>query len=182
MQNQPTYSIASVDRALHLATILQQEGPLRVTDVAERLGVSESTAHRLLAMLVYRDFARQQADRRYSVGPVLQPSAPYEAPVELLRDVALPYLRRLCDQVEESVNLLARAGRQMRFIATVETRRALRVGDRTGKALPLHLISGGRAILAAMKPAEIAELTRMRRWIPLRSPPRSRRRAGTGTR
>ena len=44
---------------------------MRVTDAAERLGVSVSTAHRLLAMLVYRDFAEQQEDRRYRAGPVL---------------------------------------------------------------------------------------------------------------
>lgn len=33
-----------------------------MTDAAERLGVSVSTAHRLLAMLVYREFAGQQED------------------------------------------------------------------------------------------------------------------------
>ena len=52
MKNRPAYAIASVDSALLLATVLQQEGPLRVTDVATRLGVSASTAHRLLGMLV----------------------------------------------------------------------------------------------------------------------------------
>ncbi|MCX4908974.1 helix-turn-helix domain-containing protein [Streptomyces sp. NBC_00878] len=57
------YPITSVDHALHLATLLQQEGPLRVSDAAERLGVSPSTAHRLLAMLVYRGFAEQRPDR-----------------------------------------------------------------------------------------------------------------------
>ena len=59
MRNKPAYAIESVDHALHLAQLLQQEGPLRVTDAAGRLGVSVSTAHRLLAMLVYRDFAEQ---------------------------------------------------------------------------------------------------------------------------
>ena len=45
---------------------------MRVTDVAARLGVSVSTAHRLLGMLVYRDFAEQLPDRRYAAGPVLR--------------------------------------------------------------------------------------------------------------
>jgi DNA-binding MarR family transcriptional regulator len=64
MKNKPAYGIDSVDHALHLATVLQQEGPLRVTDAAQRLGVAPSAAHRLLAMLVYRDFAEQDVDRR----------------------------------------------------------------------------------------------------------------------
>jgi DNA-binding IclR family transcriptional regulator len=64
MKNKPAYSIDSVDHALRLAILLRHEGPLRVAEVAERLGVARSTAHRLLAMLVYRDFAVQGADRR----------------------------------------------------------------------------------------------------------------------
>src|SRR5436309_113375 len=72
VKNRPAYAIASVDSALLLASLLQQEGPMRVTDAAGRLGVSVSTAHRLLGMLVYRDFAEQLPDRRYGPGTVLR--------------------------------------------------------------------------------------------------------------
>ena len=57
MQNEPAYRLASVDHALQLALALRQDGPLRTVDAARRLGVAPSTAHRLLAMLVYRGFA-----------------------------------------------------------------------------------------------------------------------------
>src|SRR5882757_10214062 len=92
VKNKPQYGIDSVDHALHLAAVLQQEGPLRVSEAAERLGVARSTAHRLLAMLVYRDFAEQDADRRYRPGPVLRLTARPE-PVAALRHAALPHLR-----------------------------------------------------------------------------------------
>ena len=65
----PAYAIASVDHALRLATILQLEGNLTVAEAAERLGVARSTAHRLLQMLVYRDFAVQHPGRQYGAGP-----------------------------------------------------------------------------------------------------------------
>ena len=93
MKNKPAYAIASVDSALLLATLLQQEGPMRVTDAAARLGVSVSTAHRLLGMLVYRDFAEQLPDRRYAAGPVLRRGPVQQASVARLREVALPHLR-----------------------------------------------------------------------------------------
>ena len=51
MKNKPAYAITSVDHALQLATVLQVEGPLTVSEAAERLGVARSTAHRLLSML-----------------------------------------------------------------------------------------------------------------------------------
>ncbi|WP_327293553.1 MULTISPECIES: IclR family transcriptional regulator [unclassified Streptomyces] len=158
MKNKPAYAIESVDHALHLASLLQQEGPLRVTDAAERLGVSASTAHRLLAMLVYRDFAEQGPDRLYRAGKALHPSAVSEAPVALLRQTALPHMHQLVDRVQESTNLMVMAGPEVRFIATVECEQILRVGDRAGRSLPAHLASGGKAILATFPADELTAL------------------------
>ncbi len=135
-----------MDHALQLATLLVHEGPLRVTDAAERLGVARSTAHRLLAMLVYRDFAQRTEDRRYTVGPVLRNTAAPESVADLRR-LALPHLRALAARTDESTNLMVVIGFQARFIATVESPRVLRVGDREGRLLPAHLASGGRAAL-----------------------------------
>ncbi|MFE0152359.1 IclR family transcriptional regulator [Nonomuraea sp. NPDC059007] len=158
MKNKPAYAIDSVDHALLLAQTLQQEGQLRVTDAAERLGVSPSTAHRLLAMLVYRDFAEQTADRKYIPGRMLRPARPSEAPLALLRRVALPHLRALTDRLGESTNLVVLVGAEVRFISTVECTRPLRVGDRVGQSLPAHLASGGKAMLAALPSEELESL------------------------
>ena len=57
VQKRPTYSIEAVDNALQLLQLLRDGGALRLKDAAEELGVAPSTAHRLLAMLVYRGFA-----------------------------------------------------------------------------------------------------------------------------
>jgi len=158
MKNEPPYPIASVDHALHLAIVLQQEGPLRVSDAAARLGVSPSTAHRLLAMLVYRGFAEQRPDRRYEAGHVLRPTSATRAPVALLRQAALPHMRELVERVQESVNLVVLAGTETRFIATAECAQVLRVGSRAGRTLPAHLTSGGKALLAALPPHEVTAL------------------------
>lgn len=155
MKNKPPYAIASVDAALLLAAVLQQEGPMRVTDAAERLGVSVSTAHRLLAMLVYRDFAEQQEDRRYRAGRIWRTGTPPEAPVARLRIAGMPQLRALVDRFGETANLAVLAGADVRFVATVECDHVLRVGDRTGRTQPAHLASGGKAILAALPPAAL---------------------------
>lgn len=157
MQNEPAYRIASVDHALRLAVLLQQEGPFGVTEAAARIGVARSTAHRLLAMLVYRDFAVQDADRRYAIGPVLRPAGP-TVPVDHLREVARPHLRALADRTRESANLMVLHGTRVRMVSTAESDRAVRVGDREGRLLPAHLASGGRALLAGMRPDEIAAL------------------------
>ena len=160
MKNRPAYAIASVDSALLLATVLQQEGPMRVTDAAERIGVSASTAHRLLAMLVYRDFAEQLPDRRYGPGPLMRGGPAPQAAVATLRDAALPHLRRLVDELGETANLMVLAGADVRFLATVECDHVLRVGDRTGRTLPAVSASGGKALLAALPPDRLDEVLR----------------------
>lgn len=158
MKNKPSYAIESVDHALHLAQLLRQEGPLRVTDAADRLGVSPSTAHRLLAMLVYRDFAERTADRRYTAGHLLRPARQSEAPLVLLRRVATPHLRALTRRVNESSNLVVLVGDEVRFLVTAECDQTLRVGDRVGQVLPAHQASGGKALLAQLPPAAVTRL------------------------
>lgn len=157
MKNKPSYAIESVDHALRLALILL-EGPLRITDAAERLKVSRSTAHRLLSMLVYRGFAEQSPDRRYHRGPILRPLDAAEAPISVLRRVALPHLRTLMARVGETVTLAVLTGSDVRVIATVECDQILRVGDREGRILPAHIASGGKAILATMQREDLTSL------------------------
>ena len=131
---------------------------MRVTDAAETLGISTSGTHRLLATLVYRGFAEQLPDRSYGPGPVMRASEPASAPVQLLRQLGPPHLRALVDRVHESANLMVRVGTEVRFLATVESDRVLRVGDRMGRALPAHLVSGGKALLASLTRDELAAL------------------------
>ncbi len=155
MKNQPHYGITSVDHALALAVMLQVEGPLTVTGASERLGVARSTAHRLLSMLVYRDFAVQRPDRSYDAGPVLSLAATSRSRTARLREVAMPHLETLAERVRESANLLIRSGAHTRFIASVEGSQVLRVGSREGMVFPAHLTTGGRLLLADLTDAEL---------------------------
>jgi DNA-binding IclR family transcriptional regulator len=158
MKNMPSYALQSVDHALQLLQILRDNGSLRVSEAAQELGTARSTAHRLLAMLVYRDFAVQDESRNYLPGPAL--SAP-QAPgghIRELRGLTLPHMEALCVTAQETVNLLVRVGTETRFVASVECSQALRVGDRRGLILPAAISSGGRALLAEMTPRAVGEL------------------------
>ncbi|WP_031464427.1 IclR family transcriptional regulator [Sciscionella sediminilitoris] len=165
MENPPPYPLKSVDNALHAAALLQQEGALRVTDIAERLTLSPSTAHRLLSMLVYREFATQDADRRYHPGPLLRQVDTMESSVAVLRRIAGEPMARLVGQVNETAQLMVAVGGEARFVRTVECDQVLRVTDRAGRAKPLHLTSAGKAMLAAMEPERVTELYRTDRSI-----------------
>ena len=155
MRNRPAYALQSVDAALRLAQLLQTFGPMRLSDVAAELDVAASTAHRLLSALVYRGFAEQLPDRRYGPGPGLRPVPILDPAASELRELSRAPMVALVESIGESANLVVLAGVEVRFVATVECDRVLRVGDRAGQRLPAHLTSGGKAILAALPDTEM---------------------------
>ncbi|MBT0566033.1 IclR family transcriptional regulator [Williamsia sp. CHRR-6] len=154
----PAYVVTSVDHALRIAVMLQMEGALTVSEVAQRLGVARSTAHRLLSTLVFRDFAEQDDRRRYRPGRVLALAHHSYVETSRLRTVALPTMLELMEVLGETVNLTVRVGVSVRFAASVECAAALRVTSREGMAFPAHLTSGGMVLLAALDPTEVHEL------------------------
>lgn len=179
LKTRPSYAVTSVDHALRIATMLQLEGELTVSQVADRLGVARSTAHRLLAMLVYRDFAVQDERRVYRPGPVLELAAHSRSQTSRLRAVALPHLRDLVDLVEESANLIVRTGDTARFIASVECQQSLRVGTREGMVFPAHRVTGGLLLLAELDEGQLEAVYAAERYAdrPGERPDMSRLRA-----
>lgn len=156
-KERPAYAIASVDHALRLAALLQLGGVATVTDAAAHLGVAPSTAHRLLSMLVYRDFAVREG-RAYRVGPLLARNDQAAGATGALRAAALAPMGRLMRAFDETVTLTIRTRRLVRFVAEVECTRTLRVGHRTGMVFPAHRTSGGLAILAEFDDDAVRDL------------------------
>ncbi|MCC3312970.1 IclR family transcriptional regulator [Nocardia africana] len=166
MRDRPTYPQSSVDNALLLIAILRDQGELTVKDAAAVLGISSSTAHRLLSMLVYRDFAVQDATRRYLPGPALFLGAVEHRATSRLNLLTRPLMRKLRDETRETVHLVVRSGRWVRFIGSVESQQALRVGDRRGAIMPARTASTGKALLADLTTAQLTRLYTRRGHIP----------------
>lgn len=160
MKNKPAYAVESVDNALRILQALRDSGQLRVSDIAAELGIARSTAHRLLSMLVYRDFAIRSDDHSYLPGPALSAPPLHGEPMARLRAQLRPCMEALRDSVRETVNLQVRLGAQTRFIYTVESSQVLRVGDRQGTIMPAWVTSGGKALLAELPDARLAALLR----------------------
>lgn len=145
----------SVDHALSLLELLRDFGAIRLSTAARELEISVSTAHRLMAMLVYRGYADQDASRRYVPGPALGLPPVHVAGTSELRDVLWPHLRYLAESSGETANLMVLSGIDVRFLASVESERPLRVGGRQGVSLPAAQASGGKALLAELDPQDL---------------------------
>ena len=156
----PAYPIASVNNALLLLLLFREQPRVRLTDACKYLGVAHSTAHRLLAMLVYRDFAVQQepVTRAYVAGPALVEVGLAVVGSLNVREQARPAMEELNSELGETVHLGVLEGTQVRYVDAVESERALRVVARTGTLVPAHCTSLGKALLSQMTDHEVAEL------------------------
>jgi DNA-binding IclR family transcriptional regulator len=145
----PQYPIESVDNALKVLLLLGERSELRLTDVAGYLNVATSTAHRLLAMLQYRGFVRQDPrTRAYRAGTALTSVAFSILQRFDVREVLHPFVESLNREFAETVHLALLDGATVRFIDAVESPQATRVSSRLGKSVPANCTSTGKAMLA----------------------------------
>lgn len=155
----PRYPINSVDNALRLLLLFREHRFIGVAQASETLGVGRSTAHRLLAMLQSRDLIQQDpATRAYTSGPAL-----VDIGLSIVRQMDIrqhlhPFLEQLSRQLGETAHLIILDEASALFLDSVESMKALRTSSRIGRAYPAHTTSGGKALLAELPPARLAEL------------------------
>lgn len=148
-KSQPTYPITSVDNALRLMLMFKDHSRIRLSDAAKALGVSTSTAHRLLAMLQFRGFVRQEDNTRtYVPGPAFVDIGLAAVRNMDIRAHARPILADLAMKLGETVHLAQLEGTNVRYLLGAEGEEALRVADRTGQVVPAHTSATGRVLLA----------------------------------
>lgn len=155
---EPAYPVGSVDKALRLLLLVAGRSRIRLSDASQALGVAQSTAHRLLAMLVLHGFVRQEADRAYVPGPALAAIARAGTREADLTALARPALEDLAAAAGETVHLSVLEGRMVRYLDAVESTRVLRVAARTGRTVPAHYTAAGKAFLASLPARQVERL------------------------
>lgn len=156
---EPKYPVESVDNALRLLSLFRDHDRIRVKDAAAMLGVASGTAHRLLAMLVYRGYVAQDpVSKLYVPGAMLLSIGLQAAQRSDLRLVARPYLEELNERFDETIQLATLVGTDVLFIDALESGKTLRVTSRAGTLRYAHCTSVGKALLAAFPREAILEL------------------------
>jgi IclR family transcriptional regulator, acetate operon repressor len=159
MTDGPAYPIESVDRALTLILMLQESDSIKVSEAGRLLGVSRSTAFRLLSLLQHRQFVIQNPrSKAFHAGPALLRvglAAVYRSD---LRSSIRPLIQAVVAEVDETAHLVVLQGAEGFFLDCVEGSKMIRATPRVGTALPAHVTAGGKVLLAALDPDQVKEL------------------------
>lgn len=157
--------LKSVATALDVLECFALDDELGVSDIARRLGIAKSTAHRLLTTLCSRGMAdRNPETGQYRLGMHLYELGQLAQARMRLRHLALPLLGELRNLTGHTIHLGVADGADVVHTERIDSPDSVGVMGRMGRRFPSHCTATGKAI-AAFNP-EFAEARRQAGFPP----------------
>lgn len=143
----------SVLKAIQLLDLFtDKDSELTLHEISEKSSIPKSTAYRLLMTLESGGLLEKQVesthDAKYRLGLKLLELGNLVASRLELRNIALPFMQELAEQINEAIHLVIVNHDQATYIEKVDSDRALRLNTRIGKSTPLYIGSGPKLLLA----------------------------------
>jgi len=151
----PNYPIEVLNKTFSILEILFQHGSaMNMTEISEKLGFYPSTTHRILDTLKHWGYVEQDSHtQKYQLGlKVLELGMAKFHQIDLVRE-AIPYLKELVNQCNETVHLGVLEEGEVLYIAKEESSQTIRMCSYVGKRAPLYCTALGKVLLAYL-PAE----------------------------
>ncbi len=147
--------VQSIERAFAVLGALT-DGPVGVTEVADRVELPKSTVARLLGSLV-REGAVEQVpgETRYRLGSRIVTLAASVLPVRSMVALARPQLGELALALGEAAGLSIADGFDVHYVDQVDTAHEVKIRDWTGTRVPMHAVSSGLVLLASLPSAAV---------------------------
>jgi IclR family acetate operon transcriptional repressor len=139
----------AIERALSvLGCFMDGQPEVGVTEIARRLGLSVSTAHRIVRALVAADYLAQNptTDRYYLGRSAMLLGQAAQRAVGL--DQVLPVLEEVSGRTGESVNFGVLDGDAAVIAIRIESKHPLRFEQKVGTRVQLHCSALGKSLLA----------------------------------
>jgi IclR family KDG regulon transcriptional repressor len=152
--------IQSIARAAELLGEFSVETPLLgVADLSNRLGLERSTVQRLVSSLADAGLLDQDpVSNKYRLGLWLSELAGTMLKGRSLPELVRPYLGYLTERVGESTYLGVLDRSSILEIEEIASAHIIQHSGWTGRRLPLHCTSSGKAVLATMRQGDLDEL------------------------
>jgi IclR family acetate operon transcriptional repressor len=151
----------SVARTCAILRLIGQGGDAGVSliDVAQATDLPKSSAHRYLQVLETEGFVeRDIRSSRYRLGLGL--ISLQTGHIDRLIQRTRPFLTRIRDQFDETVNLGMLVGHQIVYLEILESQKAMRLAARRGDTEGIHATALGKAIAATLPDRDVLELLR----------------------
>lgn len=157
-----TSGVQSVERALSILEVLsEEEGPMSISDLADRVGLKVSTVHRLLNTLILKGFVKQDEETsKYRLTLKLLRMGRTALGYYDLRTTAKPYLHELVERCNETANLAVLDGGDVVYIDQLESKNLIivKMFAKIGSRGPAHCTATGKVLLASLEDEELDKI------------------------
>ncbi len=143
--------LQSLMRGLKALDILTASAePMRLTRIAEELGIEKSNASHILKSLVAAGYAVQDETRRYRAArdPESRKDGHSLSEVVACKELCRPILQRLVEVTGECAHLAVLVDERVWYVDKVDSTLPLKVDHPIGSLAPLHCTALGKAFLA----------------------------------
>jgi DNA-binding IclR family transcriptional regulator len=153
-------NVPAATRTLRVLRFLaRQPAPVPLDRIAEACGLPRSTAYHLVNAMVDEGFVVHLADEhRYGLGVAAFEVGSGYTRQEPLQRLARRPLAALVDEVGHSAHLVVLHGRDVLYVLEERAPGRPSLVTDVGVRLPAHLTASGRAVLAALPPAQVRAL------------------------
>lgn len=143
-----TSSIQVIERLAKLLDIISiHKDPVSLKILSADSGLHPSTAFRILSSLTEFGFVERTSRGSYQLGvKLMQLGSRVNASVDI-RNIALPLMEKLRDQLGETVNLTVREEDEVVYIERSVAKRMIKVEQVIGSRALLHVTAVGKLIL-----------------------------------
>lgn len=155
-------STRSIERAFDILECFIFDGTeLSLMEISNKINLSPSTVHRLIGTLQKRGYLRRNPiNKKYYLGSLIVQLG--NISINILKkeftQVAFPYMVKLRDKFNESVNMYVRNKNKRVCVQKVESKQSLRLVMNIGSILPLEKGAPGKVLLAALPDEKIKVL------------------------
>lgn len=151
-QRAKTECRSTIERVLQTYLLLASSNtPKGVTEIAESIGATKASVHRILQHLVHFELAEHNpANRKYSLGPRAYAIAVDHLTNDSLLEVSRPYMDYLYELTGETVTLCKRVGFHNIYLGQIESAQEIHISVPLGEEVPLTLGANGLCQLAFM--------------------------------
>jgi DNA-binding IclR family transcriptional regulator len=144
----------TIVKSMEVLNLFLQHAKLSLNDMVELSGMPKTSIHRMAGSLEEMGLLQKNADGSYSLGLTFLQFGQLVAERLDIRQIALPVMKTLRDQVDEAVNLIIRDGDQAMYIEKLDTLHPVRLYTKIGRRSPLYAGACSRIILAYLDEQE----------------------------
>ena len=170
-QNHGAYFVPGLERGLHvLETVGDSDKPMTISEIGRAIGVSRSSAFRLVYTLRQMGFLKAvYDDRAFELGPrILNLGFSYLNRQDIVRQ-ARPLLQQLTDRTQISSHLAVRDNRDVLYLDCVVSKTPFVTNIPTGARFPAHAAPLGWVLLGSLGDDALRALYEQREMKPATS-------------